>query len=237
MTDTNQLIVNFRGGVGEVEETSEETKQKARMTICALAEDAADAALLMAILGLTPDKKLEHRVAHCKECDFPMSRQAVAGIKKAGKDGLCRGCTAKTEKPNRPAKPPRHYVSSARTKTGNTGRCKTCLKATATRVNQKKNEVRYGGLGMCERCYQDHRRDELKAENPALVKRVLAGASRLRLCEMHAAGMTRAEMSAVTGVPRWTIGKLLDGWKGKPRQFVARETEQKILGAPFRRAS
>ena len=65
MTDTNQLIVNFRGGVGEVDETPEETKHLARLTVCRLAEDSADAALLLAILGLTPGKGPEPTLSHC----------------------------------------------------------------------------------------------------------------------------------------------------------------------------
>jgi hypothetical protein len=230
VSESNPLTSSLRQPIGETEELPEEIKQKARLTVCCLAKDSADAALLLAMLGLTPDKEPEHRVAHCKQCGAPMSRHGVAGHKKTGANGLCRGCTDRERKAS--AKPPRRYVRSAPSTTSNPGRCKQCDIATAPKREAKAGEVRYGGRGLCERCYRAVRRTE-RGESV----NVPADESRDRLWEMKDAGMTNLEMAAATGLSDATISVLLYGVKGKHRKTVTRETHDRIMATPIRQVA
>jgi hypothetical protein len=52
VTDTNQLIVNFRGGVGELKPDDPEEQAKARLTAARYATDADDLRTLLDMLGL-----------------------------------------------------------------------------------------------------------------------------------------------------------------------------------------
>jgi hypothetical protein len=52
MTDTNQLIVNFRGGVGELKPEDPEEQAKAALTAARYAEDADELRTFLNMLGL-----------------------------------------------------------------------------------------------------------------------------------------------------------------------------------------
>ena len=220
------------GTTGDAAEVPEEIKAQARLTVCRMATSAADAALLMNILGITPDKKPDPKMPHCQKCDSPMARSAIAGYKKTGADGLCRGCTNRARKAE--IKPPRNYVRSAPgVATANPGRCKRCNVPTARKNNMKAGDARYGGRGMCERCYQFVRRSEIGENTP----RVPADESQDRLREMRAAGMTNPEIIAATGLSKATVNSLLYGLRGKHREKVRKSTHDQIMATPIRRAA
>ncbi|MGW4718921.1 hypothetical protein, partial [Nocardia sp. NPDC004260] len=121
MTDTNQLIVNSRGGVGELKPNKPQEQALARRTAAHYAENADELRTFLDMLGLTPDKPAPKNT-HCTECDAPMSRKSIAGHKMMGRDGLCRPCTRRAEEAT---KPRRNYVRTApsRKRGQNPGEC------------------------------------------------------------------------------------------------------------------
>ncbi|WP_159840162.1 hypothetical protein [Nocardia sp. CY41] len=103
MTDTNQLIVNFRGGVGELKPDNPEEQAKARRTAAHYAENADELRTFLDMLGLRdhPVKK-QKRPKHvpgnlirnpgiCRKCGVQMvSREsAQPGDVRYGGLGLC----------------------------------------------------------------------------------------------------------------------------------------------------
>jgi hypothetical protein len=106
VTDTNQLIVNFRGGVGELEPDSPEMREKqekARLTAARHATGADDLAMLLNMLGLRehPVKRqkrpkyapstLTRNPGTCRKCGVRMVSRKVAlpGETRYGGRGLC----------------------------------------------------------------------------------------------------------------------------------------------------
>lgn len=103
MTDTNQLIVNFRGGVGELKPNNPEEQAKARLTAAHYAENAEELRMFLDMLGLReyPVKKqkrpkhvpgnLIRNPGNCQKCGVPMVPKTSArpGDVRYGSRGLC----------------------------------------------------------------------------------------------------------------------------------------------------
>ncbi|WP_454199522.1 WhiB family transcriptional regulator [Nocardia sp. Marseille-Q1738] len=163
----------------------------------------------------------------------PVRRQCAAdAVKRGEKWAIVAGfrCGEKKERdaleawlgtPVVPAPKPRHYVRSE-----NTGRCVDCHMPTASRVNRKRNEARYGGKGRCERCYQVLRREEQKADDPKA--RIPADAAREHAKSL-AAMMTLDEIVALAGISKSVLNGLLYGFRGKPRLTISKEDAAKVF--------
>lgn len=103
MTDTNQLIVNFRGGVGELKPDDPEEQAKARLTAAHYAENAEELGTFLDMLGLREyQAKRQKRPKYvpstltrnpgvCRKCGVRMvsRKSALPGEARYGGRGLC----------------------------------------------------------------------------------------------------------------------------------------------------
>ncbi|UGT71873.1 hypothetical protein LTT66_18040 [Nocardia gipuzkoensis] len=103
MTDTNQLIVNFRGGVGELKPNNPEEMAKARLTAAHYAENAEELGTFLDMLGLREHfvkqqqrpkhnpSSLMHNPGNCRKCGVRMvpRKSAQPGDVRYGGLGLC----------------------------------------------------------------------------------------------------------------------------------------------------
>ncbi|WP_063017152.1 MULTISPECIES: hypothetical protein [Nocardia] len=77
--------------LGDAKNTDAE-RHAAALTVCRYANDATDAAELLAALGLTPDAPKGRIAQPCRKCLRPMSNVDCVGHARRGSDGMCGSC-------------------------------------------------------------------------------------------------------------------------------------------------
>ncbi|MGW6121464.1 hypothetical protein ACWFRF_20650 [Nocardia sp. NPDC055165] len=96
---------NLRGeeSIGEVEELTEDDRRAAVLTVCGHATDAADAADLLAMLGLTASST-GRVTTPCSVCLRPMSKLNGIGHVRQHAKGMCSSCYGRQQRGGSPGK-------------------------------------------------------------------------------------------------------------------------------------
>ncbi|RJO74141.1 hypothetical protein D5S18_18485 [Nocardia panacis] len=84
--------------LGDLAELTEADRRAAALAVCGHATDAADAAELLAMLGLVDKASAGRVAAQCRKCLRPMSNVDCVGHARRASDGMCGSCYQRTRR-------------------------------------------------------------------------------------------------------------------------------------------